>query len=165
MVGCEYKSNDNICSIATGIAEGIPAVVCETECVFCLKQSKPKAINKATVAAAVGAAYKQDKALLQKIVDKYRPSIIGRAKNLRDAVVRDRDRGRLRVPEAVRAARLNACRSNQCGLYNSEKGWCRHPSCNCVMSRKTRWAAAECPVGIWGEWFPILDNGGSDGGD
>jgi len=83
------------------------------------------------------------------------PGIVRKAKNFAKAVRRDGKRGRLRVPREVRTERMTICRA--CPLYNRAKGWCKHPKCGCLMTRKTHWASAECPVGKWGEWFlPIV---------
>ena len=97
---------------------------------------------------------------IEKMIDRgeltiVEPGLLRKAKNFAKAVKHDRARDRLRVPAEVRTQRMEICRA--CPLYNKAKGWCKHPACGCVMTRKTSWASTECPVGKWGEWFlPIV---------
>jgi hypothetical protein len=80
------------------------------------------------------------------------PGAIRKAVNLAKAVKQSAKRKLPgKVPAEIRAERLEICRG--CPLYNRAKGWCKHPSCGCVMSRKTWWASQSCPVGKWGEFF------------
>lgn len=76
------------------------------------------------------------------------PGMIRKTANFAKATVRDVRTGRGRVSEEVRTHRMRLCRG--CELYNGKKGTCKHPACGCVMTRKTRWASTECPIGRWG---------------
>lgn len=88
------------------------------------------------------------------------PGLARKLKNFGFAVTKDVKTGSRRVPESVRAERITICRS--CPLYNKAKGWCKHPDCGCLMTRKVRWASTECPVGHWGEHFETGEDDGDD---
>lgn len=51
------------------------------------------------------------------------------------------------VPENEANRRLEICKSNSCGMYNS--GVC--DACGCLCSAKTLFSHEECPAGLWGK--------------
>jgi hypothetical protein len=79
------------------------------------------------------------------------PGLIQKAVNLTKAIRKEARRPGVKVPKEVRTERMTICRG--CPMYNRAKGWCKHPGCGCLMTRKTAWASATCPVGKWGEFY------------
>ena len=69
------------------------------------------------------------------------PSLVTRAGNAGQALIRNALNGFRRVPEEIRRQRQSICESNVCGRFG--KGWCE--LCGCHLQTKQSLAAESCP--------------------
>lgn len=78
------------------------------------------------------------------------PSLVTRAGNAGQALIRNALNGFRRVPEEIRRQRQSICESNVCGLFG--KGWCE--LCGCHLQTKQSLAAESCPdtPARWTRW-------------
>ena len=75
------------------------------------------------------------------------PNLGQKAINFTKAAAKHVRDGLVQVSDEQLEARLNICRSNQCGFYQDEK--CKHQGCGCFLKLKAKWRSETCPMDLW----------------
>lgn len=86
------------------------------------------------------------------------PSIIEKASNFTNSVIKYVSNGMVNVSDSIKQERMEICRA--CPFFNETNP--KNPTCNkcgCFLEVKTGWASEKCPEG---KWFDIKTQ--SDGG-
>lgn len=65
------------------------------------------------------------------------------------------------VPADEQRLRLEICKKNTCGMYDSESGRCN--ACGCFCEAKSKFSHETCPANLWPEIGPEYKNQPSPG--
>jgi hypothetical protein len=81
------------------------------------------------------------------------PTLLKKAVNFSNAVIKHVSDGFERLSEDQYLVRLSVCEGDDskpaCAVYNSEKTQCRDWSCGCSIKKKAYWRSEDCPRGLW----------------
>lgn len=89
------------------------------------------------------------------------PTVGEQARSLVSSLVQWVGNGFKNVPVDEQKLRLDICKKNTCGMYDSESGRCN--ACGCFCEAKSRFSHETCPANLWPEIGPEYKNQPSPG--